>query len=107
VRLVEHDLTSGLGLPEFDLVVSNPPYVLPSEELQAELDYEPREALVDRGQTLALVEAARDVLDGWLVLEVHEGRAQEVAAALEGYADVSITHDLAGRERVVEGRWTR
>jgi len=100
------DLLDGLEGP-FDLVVSNPPYVLPGDELQAELAYEPREALVDRGQTLALVAAARDVLDGWLVLEVHEERAREVAAALEGYADVAITRDLAGRERVVEGRWTR
>src|SRR4029079_16726393 len=29
VRLVEHDLTSGLGEHDFDLVVSNPPYVEP------------------------------------------------------------------------------
>ena len=28
----------------------------------------------------------------------------EVARSL-GYADVRITNDLAGRERVVEGRW--
>jgi release factor glutamine methyltransferase len=100
------DLLDGIEGP-FDLVVSNPPYVLPGEELQAELEYEPREALIDRGQTLALVVAARDVLDGWLVLEVHEDRARDVAAALEDYADVAITRDLAGRERVVEGRWTR
>jgi len=100
------DLLDGIEGP-FDLVVSNPPYVVPGEELQAELEYEPREALIDRGQTLALVAAARDVLDGWLVLEVHEDRARDAAAALEGYADVTITRDLAGRERVVEGRWTR
>jgi release factor glutamine methyltransferase len=30
VRLVEHDLTSGLGETDFDLVVSNPPYVDPT-----------------------------------------------------------------------------
>ena len=31
VRLIEHDLTSGLGEANFDLVVSNPPYVEPDE----------------------------------------------------------------------------
>ncbi len=38
VRLVEHDLTEGLGRNEFDLVVSNPPYVEPEdiETLQPE-----------------------------------------------------------------------
>jgi len=39
------------------------------------------------------------------VLEVGDGQAQDVAAALEaaGYRDVAITRDLAGFERVVEG----
>ena len=107
VELVHADLLDGLDGP-FDLVVSNPPYVLEAEldGLGPELAYEPRDALVDRGQTSRLVESARF---GWLVLEVHEGRAQEIAAKLEraGYADVRISRDLAGRDRVVEGRWTR
>jgi release factor glutamine methyltransferase len=94
----------------FDLVVSNPPYVLPSEldELPAELLAEPRGALVDEGQTSALARDARRLLDGWLVLEVHEERAADVAGLLSdlGYADATITRDLAGRERVVEARWT-
>jgi release factor glutamine methyltransferase len=106
VELAETNLLDGLDGP-FDLVVSNPPYVQPDEELQPELTYEPRGALLDTGQTQALIAAARDVLDGWLVLEVHEDRAREVAGALEGYEDVAITRDLAGRERVVEGRWKR
>jgi len=43
------------------------------------------------------------------VLEVHEERAAERARTLTefGYTDVAITRDLAGKERVVEGRWTR
>jgi release factor glutamine methyltransferase len=106
VELVETNLLDGLAGP-FDLVVSNPPYVRPGEDLQPELAFEPPAALVDAGQTQALIAAARGVLDGWLVLEVHEDRAAEVAGALGGYADVRITRDLAGRERVVEGRWTR
>ena len=106
VELVETNLLDGVAGP-FDLVVSNPPYVRPDEELQPELTFEPRAALVDAGQTRALVAAAPQVLDGWLVLEVHEEHAAEIAEGLEGYADVTITPDLAGRPRVVEGRWTR
>ena len=42
------------------------------------------------------------------MLEVHEGHGADVAALLEdaGYAEVAVTRDLTGRERVVEGRWT-
>jgi release factor glutamine methyltransferase len=106
VELVETNLLDGLAGP-FDLVVSNPPYVLPGETLAPELTYEPRVALIDEGQTAALAAAARDVLDGWLVIEVHEDHAAEVPAALTelGYSGTTITQDLAGRDRVVEARW--
>jgi release factor glutamine methyltransferase len=91
----------------FDLVVSNPPYVLQGEELLPELTYEPRVALIDEGQTSALAAAAREVLHGWLVLEVHEDRATDVVAALTelGYTGATITRDLAGKDRVVEAQW--
>jgi release factor glutamine methyltransferase len=112
IRLVHGDLRLGLPPGPYDVVVSNPPYVLPEEihSLEPEVrDWEPREALVDTGQTRALVEAAREVLlpGGRLVLEVHEDRAPAIRdlLAARGYDDVTITRDLAGRERVVDGRW--
>ena len=110
VRLIETDLLAGVA-GRFDLVVSNPPYVRPSEVdgLEPEVrEWEPRGALVDEGQTGRLIDQARDVLDGWLVLEVHEERAQATAATLQsaGYDGVHVTLDLTGRERIVEGRWT-
>ena len=107
VELVQTNLLEGVEEP-FDLVVSNPPYVHPLEldRLEPELAFEPQEALVDRGQTARLIESARF---GWLVLEVHEERAEEVARQLRagGFTEVRITPDLALRPRVVEGRWTR
>jgi methylase of polypeptide subunit release factors len=44
-----------------------------------------------------------------LVLETANGEAQRVSALLTqlGYEDVQIGQDLAGRERVVEGRAPR
>jgi release factor glutamine methyltransferase len=109
VELVETDLLAGLTGP-FDLVVSNPPYVGPSElaALDPEVrEWEPRSALVDEGQTERLARAAPAVLDGWLVLEVHEDRAEPVARILEtgGYSGANISPDLAGRARVVEAWW--
>lgn len=112
VELVQSDLRDGLPPGPFDLVVANLPYVLPDEwaSLDPEVrEWEPRDALVEDGQTEALAEAARDVLaqGGHLVLEVHERRAQEVAGLLErlGYAAVAISRDLAHRERVVDATW--
>jgi release factor glutamine methyltransferase len=110
VDFVHADLREGLPPGPFDLVVSNPPYVQPEEieSLEPEVrDWEPREALVDAGQTLVLGRAAFDVLrpGAALVLEVHAERASEVRAMLEalGY-DVRITLDLTGRDRVVDGK---
>jgi len=112
VTLLLHDLTEGLPAGPYDLVVSNPPYVEPEEldTLQPEVrDWEPRDALVGHGVTEAIAWAARDVLSpgGALVLEVAEGSAPRVSALLDelGYREVVATPDLAGRDRVVEGRW--
>jgi release factor glutamine methyltransferase len=113
VQLALHDLGEGLPGGPYDLVVSNPPYVEPEEldSLQPEVrDWEPSGALVGHGATEQIAESARDVLrpGSALVLEVAEGSAQSVAGLLEqlGYQEVLATPDLAGRDRVVEGRWT-
>lgn len=113
VRLVEHDLTSGLGDGEFDLVVSNPPYVEPHElpTLQPEVrDWEPHVALVASGATESVARAATQALrpGGWLVLETAAGSGERIRSLLDdlGYERVTITPDLAGRDRVVEGKWT-
>jgi release factor glutamine methyltransferase len=109
VRFVEGDLLAGVDGP-LDLVVSNPPYV-GAEELDAlepeVRDWEPRGALVDDGQTARLASDARAMLEGWLVLEVHEDRAQLMSDELArlGFQGISIGLDLAGRERVLEARW--
>ncbi|HEY5161151.1 MAG TPA: peptide chain release factor N(5)-glutamine methyltransferase [Gaiellaceae bacterium] len=96
----------------FDLVVSNPPYVLPEEieALEPEVrDWEPREALVGVGVPEALAGRARELLvsGGWLAVELGEGQQAAYSALLRdlGFEGVTITADLTGRERVVEARW--
>jgi release factor glutamine methyltransferase len=110
VDFIEHDLFGGLPPGAWDLVVSNPPYVRPEEieRLSPEVrDWEPRTALVADRATEAVVETARDVLEpgGALVLEVADGDARRIAGLLRelGYVAVTVTNDLTGRERVVEG----
>jgi len=89
----------------WDLVVSNPPYIAASEwdSLQPEIrDWEPRGALVGEGLHEEIARRAHTLR---LVLEVGDDQAETVAESLEslGYSSVTITSDLADRERVVEG----
>jgi release factor glutamine methyltransferase len=109
VRFVHGDLLAGETGP-FDLVVSNPPYVAPYElaGLEPELLHEPREALLDEGDHEAVAGAALEALRPGraVVLEVADAQAPAVGDLLRrlGYQDVVISDDLAGRERVVDGR---
>jgi release factor glutamine methyltransferase len=110
IELRVWDLFVGLPDGPWDLVVSNPPYVLPEEieTLEVEVrEWEPREALVGVGATEAVARGAVDVLrpGGALVLEVAAGDAARIVSMLESleYEDIAVTRDLAGRERVVEG----
>jgi release factor glutamine methyltransferase len=111
VRLQKSDLLDDVS-GQFDLVVSNPPYVSPEEyeTLQPEIRlHEPRKAVIGVEVGAEIAREARNVLvrGGWLVLECGDGQAADLAAELEafGYTDVVQTPDLAGRDRVVEGRW--
>ena len=111
VDFAERDLDEGFGGDAYDLIVSNPPYVGADEieSLQPEVrDWEPRLATVGNTHTQRIAEHARVSLraGGHLVLEVAERRGAEVASLLEelGYDEVMTTEDLAGRDRVVEGR---
>lgn len=87
----------------WDLVVSNPPYVESLDGLQPELHFEPEVAVIGAGFHEAIARAAST---RFLVLEIGAGQGAEVSAVLEAasYRDVTVTVDLAGRERVVEGR---
>lgn len=101
VELREGDI--GAAAEGWDLVVSNPPYVETLDGLQPELGFEPEEALIGDGLHARIAHTAAT---RFVVLEVGAGQANDVVAALtaEGYVDVVVTTDLAGIDRVVEGR---
>ena len=111
VRFEQRDLLGGLGDAEYDLVVSNPPYVLPEEvdALEPEVrDWEPRLATVGADHTRLVAQHARDALrpGGHLVIEIADTRGPDAVALLDelGYDDVRLTPDLTGRDRIAEGR---
>lgn len=104
-------------LPEdlqFDLVVSNPPYIADGSALvdDAVRAWEPHSALFagpDGLDDIGLI--ARDARErlregGWLVLEIGADQGSAVAELLRsaGYADVAIRPDLAGRDRIATAR---
>jgi release factor glutamine methyltransferase len=104
---------SGLSGRQFDLVLSNPPYVAARDPALLELAHEPRQALtpgVDAMADLrAILEAAPAHLlpGGWLILE--HGATQAGALACElvarGFGSVRSHRDLGGHERVTEAQW--
>ena len=110
-RFQSGDLFHGLPDGPWDLVVSNPPYVDEADlrGLEPEVrEWEPRQALTAAGAVEAVARGAVNVLapGGGLALEVGSGQADRIAALLGelGLADVRITPDLTGIDRVVEGR---
>lgn len=103
--------------PQFDLVVSNPPYVPRSEEdrmMPRVARSEPHGALFvpDDDPLLMYRHLARFGSEhlntgGWLFLEVHEAFGKGVANLLEreGYTGVVLKKDIFGKDRFVRGQW--
>jgi len=118
LELLEGDLLeparARLGAEKLDLIVSNPPYVLPSERasLAPELAFEPQDALFDSAEDLPLTrrlaQAARELLapGAALLVETGAGRAALVREHFEraGLTAIETRRDLAGHERFVVGR---
>jgi len=104
-----------LAQQRFDLIVSNPPYVAADDPvLQSDgLRYEPSTALTPCADAFAdlqhiLEEAPRHLTPGGVLLLEHGStQAAELRARLvaRGFAHVVSHRDLAGHERVTEGRW--
>lgn len=98
---------------EFDLIVSNPPYVAEGDEHLAALKHEPVAALVSGPDGLAaireIVAQAPSRLNegGWLVVEHGWDQAPRVRALLQaaGFGYVASRRDLAGIERCTGGVW--
>jgi release factor glutamine methyltransferase len=96
----------------YDLIVSNPPYIAPSDPHLDLLGAEPAHALVADDNGLAdlrtICEQAGRFLqtNGWLLLEHGFDQAEAVRSLLSnnGFIDVQSRRDLGGNERVTWGQ---
>jgi release factor glutamine methyltransferase len=97
----------------FDLLVSNPPYIPQAEKAQMQanvLQYEPHMALFVPDQAPLLFYERLQVLaknhlakGGWLALEIHEEFATPTQALFEtpDYINLEIYRDLQGKNRML------
>lgn len=104
---------SEMGLGKFDVIVSNPPYVMDKEKSQMRtnvLDYEPSIALfVPDDDPLVFYRAiahhaSRLLTDhGWGIVEINSLLADQTADCFRtaGFPTVSVLSDLSGRPRFV------
>jgi release factor glutamine methyltransferase len=113
IEFLAGDWFAPLAGRRFEAILSNPPYIALGDAALAALRHEPAAALSPGPSGL---EALRQLIaqapahlerEGWLLLEHGADQADAVAAALvaAGYARVRCHRDLAGRDRVTEGRW--
>ncbi|MCF6267351.1 MAG: peptide chain release factor N(5)-glutamine methyltransferase [Desulfuromusa sp.] len=114
VKLLQGDLAE-LPVQQYDLIVSNPPYIAEKEwdELMPEVRcFEPQLALLaennglDCYQKLADQAISRLKSKGWLLVEVGYQQAEAVKKIFvaSGLANLSVREDYSGQPRVVGGQ---
>jgi release factor glutamine methyltransferase len=116
VEFVQQDIFANPPLGEWDIIVSNPPYVLPSEkkEMSANvLDYEPHQALfVPEEKPLLFYERIAGIglrhleKEGTLFFEINAFFGKAVVEMLQekGYQSVELLKDISGKDRMISAR---
>ena len=114
VRFLHSDWFAAVAGEQFDLIVSNPPYIASGDRHldEGDLRFEPSGALTDFADGLS---ALRQLVQGapqhaqagaWLLMEHGYDQAEAVRGLLSaaGYTEVASWQDLAGIQRVSGGR---
>ncbi len=116
VELLQDDALKGMTSikgREFDIVISNPPYIPQAEISNMRINvtqYEPHLALfvADDNPLIFYREIARTshaILSpkGWLLFEIHETLAEQTAAMLatEGYVNIELRKDFRDKPRMI------
>lgn len=110
VNFIQKDIFSD-GIGDFDIIVSNPPYIRESEKTSMRpnvLNFEPETALfVPDDDPLKFYRRIAELkLGTYLFFEINEafGEAMRDLLADLGYTDIQITKDIYGKARIIEGR---
>ncbi|MBI5937504.1 MAG: peptide chain release factor N(5)-glutamine methyltransferase [Betaproteobacteria bacterium] len=114
VAFIASNLFAALDDRQFDMIVSNPPYIPAADAhlTQGDLRFEPQNALASGPDGLdairLIVAQAKCHLapGGWLLFEHGYDQGETVQGLLKtaGYAEVFLEQDLAGQPRVSGGR---
>jgi len=108
--------TSKLNI-KYDIIVSNPPYVLSSEKEQMNknvLDWEPHVALfVEDKEPLIfynnIADIARNILNknGKLYFEINERFGKDIVELLEkkGFVNIELKKDINDKDRMIKAMW--
>lgn len=111
------NFSPAIEFPQFDVIVSNPPYVRESEKQRMQknvLDYEPELALfVEDGDPLLfyrhIAEFAQIHLTsgGRLYFEINEAFGDECSEMLQekGFSEVRLKKDLQQKDRMLSAKW--
>ena len=102
---------SSISNLQYNIVVSNPPYICESEKADMRrnvLKYEPASALfVPDNDPLRFYRRIAELkLGRYLFFEINEAYPNELSAMLGelGYTDIRITKDIYGKPRIIEAR---
>jgi len=105
------NLQSPISNLQYDIIVSNPPYICESEKADMRpnvLNYEPATALfVPDNDPLKFYRRIAELKLGMhLFFEINEAYPDELSAMLSelGYTDIQITNDIYGKPRIIEAR---
>jgi release factor glutamine methyltransferase len=118
VKMLQSDwfaaIANDTAMQQFDVIVSNPPYIDPQDPhlAQGDVRFEPRSALVADNKGFAdielIIQQSWDYLSpqGWLLLEhgYDQGVAVRDLLSARGFTQVETRRDLGGNERVSIGR---
>ena len=105
------NLQSPISNLQYDIIVSNPPYICESEKASMRpnvLNYEPATALfVPDNDPLKFYRRIAELkLGKHLFFEINEAYPDELSAMLSelGYSSIQITNDIYGKPRIIEAR---
>ncbi|QYK00558.1 peptide chain release factor N(5)-glutamine methyltransferase [Shewanella psychrotolerans] len=117
VNILQSDWFDAITQYDFNLIVSNPPYIDEEDEhlSQGDVRFEPQSALTAGEHGYAdlfhIADCARDYLapGGYLLLEHGFGQAITVRNKMIelGYESVSTVRDFGSNDRCTLGRWPR
>ncbi|WP_348536850.1 peptide chain release factor N(5)-glutamine methyltransferase [Gallibacterium genomosp. 3] len=116
VEFLESNWFSALSTQQFQIIVSNPPYIAADDPhlQQGDVRFEPRSALVAENNGLADIEYIIDQgrrfirKQGWLLLEHGWQQAEAVQTLFKRYnwQQIQTINDYGGNPRVTFAKWS-